>query len=101
MVVVEVVLRVVQVLLIVYLVLLWARIIFELAQALSREWRPRGFLLIVAEVVYTVTDPPIKGLRRVLPPLRLGAVAIDLSILIVMLVTIVLMSIVGAFLVGR
>lgn len=100
MVVVQIVLRVVHVLLIVYLVLLWARIILELVQSVSRNWRPRGPMLVVAEIVYTLTDPPIKGLRRILPPLRLGPVAIDFSVLIVMLATIILMSIVGAFLTG-
>jgi len=99
-VVVQIVLRVVHVLLIVYLVLLWARIILELVQSVSRNWRPRGPMLVVAEIVYTLTDPPIKGLRRILPPLRLGPVAIDFSVLIVMLATIILMSIVGAFLTG-
>lgn len=97
MVVVEVLLRIVHVLLIIYLVLLWARIILELVQAISRQWRPRGFVLVLAEIVYAVTDPPIRLLRRVIPPLRLGPVAIDFSIVITMLAVIVLMSIVGAF----
>ncbi len=101
MVVVQVVLRVVHVLLIVYLVLLWARIILELVQSINRQWRPTGALLIVAEIVYTLTDPPIKVVRRVIPPLRFGPVAIDLSILLVMLTVVVLMSIVGAFLAAR
>ncbi|OJX62094.1 MAG: hypothetical protein BGO95_00160 [Micrococcales bacterium 73-13] len=98
MVVVQIVLRVVHVLLILYLVVLWARIILDLVQAVSRQWRPKGFVLVLAEIVYTTTDPPIRGLRRVIPPLRVGPVAIDFSVVIVMLAVIVLMSIVGAFL---
>jgi YggT family protein len=42
--------------------------------------------------VYSVTDPPIKALRRVVPPLRLGAVALDLSFLIVIVVAYVLLN---------
>ncbi len=60
MVVVQVLLRVDHILLIVYLVLLWARIILELVQAVSRDWRPRGTMLVIAENVYTLTDPPIQ-----------------------------------------
>lgn len=98
MVVVQVLLRIVHVLLIVYLVLLWARIVLELVQAINRQWRPRGVMLVVCEIVYTLTDPPIKAIRRVIPPLRLGPVAIDLSVMILMLAIIVLMSVIGAFL---
>ena len=98
MIVVEVLLRIVHILLIIYLIVLWARIILDLAQALARQWRPRGFLLVLAEIVYTLTDPPIRALRRVIPPLRIGPVAIDFSVVIIMLAVIVLMSIVGAFL---
>lgn len=98
MLVVQIVLRIFHVLLILYLVVLWARIILELVQAISRDWRPRGFLLVLAELVYTLTDPPIRALRRVIPPLRMGPVAIDFSVVIIMLATIILMSIVGAFL---
>ena len=98
MVVVQIVLRVVHILLIVYLVLLWARIILELIQSINRQWRPRGPLLVIAEIVYVTTDPPIKAIRRVIPPLRFGPVALDISILLVMLTVVLLMSIVGAFL---
>lgn len=97
MVVVYIVLRVVHVLLIVYLVLLWARIILELVRAINRGWRPRGAVLVIAELIYTLTDPPIRLVRRVIPPIRLGPVAIDLSVMLLMFAVIALMSIVGAF----
>ena len=58
-----------------------------------RDWRPRGALLVVAEAVYTITDPPLKALRRLIPPLTLGAVRLDLAFLVLMLVTSVLMGI--------
>ena len=95
--VVSIVLRVVHVLLIVFLVLLWVRIILELIQGINRGWRPRGALLVAAEIVFTVTDPPVRLARRLVPPLRLGPVAIDLGPMLVMLATVVLISIVGAF----
>jgi YggT family protein len=63
-------------------VLLLARLVFDYVQMFARSWRPRGPLVVVLEVVYSVTDPPLKALRRVIPPLRLGNVAIDLGFLI-------------------
>jgi len=97
-VVVPIVLRVIHVLLIIYLILLWARIILDLVRTINRHWRPRGAMLVVAEIIYTLTDPPIRLVRRVIPPIRLGPVAIDLSVMLLMFAVIVLMSIVGAFL---
>lgn len=69
----------------VFFVLLIARLVFDWIQVFARQWTPRGVVLVVAEAVYTVTDPPIKALRRVVPPLRLGGVGIDLAFLIVAL----------------
>ena len=62
-------------------------------QVFARSWAPTGPLLVVLEVVYSVTDPPIKALRRVIPPLRLGSVALDLSFLIVMIVAYMLLRV--------
>ncbi|MFM9481484.1 YggT family protein, partial [Streptomyces scabiei] len=64
-------------LLFIYIVLLLARLVLEYIPMFNREWRPRGAMLVVAEIVYTVTDPPIRLLRRVIPPLRIGGIAID------------------------
>lgn len=61
------------------------RLILDWIQVLAREWRPRGPVLLVAEVVYTVTDPPLKFLRRLIPPLSLGAIRLDLAFLVLML----------------
>ncbi|HRC40938.1 YggT family protein [Nostocoides sp.] len=76
-----------------YFLLLIGRLIFEWVQVFAREWRPRGPVLVVAEGIYTATDPPLKALRRVIPPLRLGNVGIDLSFLVLMLGISLLMSI--------
>jgi YggT family protein len=61
------------------------RLVLDWIQVLAREWRPRGPLLLVAEGVYTVTDPPLKFLRRLIPPLSLGAIRLDLAFLVLML----------------
>jgi YggT family protein len=76
-----------------FFVILLGRLVLDWVQAFARDWRPRGALLVVAEAVYTVTDPPLKALRRVIPPLTLGAVRLDLAFLVLMLVTSVLMGI--------
>ena len=81
----------------IFIIIMWARLILELVQMFNREWRPRGPMLFVAEAAYTVTDPPIKLVRRVLPPLRAGGVAIDFAWTIVLLAAIVLSYVVGAF----
>ena len=74
--------------------LLWIRFIVDWVQVFARSWSPSGPLLVVLEVVYSVTDPPIKALRRVIPPIRLGQVAIDLSFLIVIVSAYLLRSVV-------
>ena len=72
-------------LLLLYLLVLIGRLVFDWIQVFSRDWRPRGPLLLVAELVYTLTDPPLNLLRRYIPPLRLGAVALDLGFIILFL----------------
>ncbi len=67
-----------------FIALLWVRFIVDWVQVFARSWSPRGVLLVLLEVVYSVTDPPIKALRRVIPPLRIGSIALDLSFLIVL-----------------
>lgn len=72
--------------------LLWARFILEWVQQISPQWRPRGLVLIIAEATYTVTDPPLRFLRRFIKPLRIGAVAIDLSWTLLLFATYIAMS---------
>jgi YggT family protein len=69
----------------VFIALLWVRFVVDWVQVFARRWSPSGVLLVVLEVVYTITDPPIKALRKVIPPLRLGSIMLDLSFLLVML----------------
>lgn len=68
-----------------YMFVLIARLVIDWIQLLARDWRPKGFILAICEGVYTVTDPPLRALRKVIPPLRLGGVALDLSFLVLIL----------------
>ncbi len=81
-----------------FLVLLWVRFVVDWVQVFARSWSPSGPLLVLLEVVYSVTDPPIKALRRIIPPLRLGAIALDVSFLLVMILTYLLLQLNRSFL---
>jgi YggT family protein len=74
--------------------LLTARIVVELVRAFARDWRPGGGVAVSLETVYTVTDPPVKALRRVIPTVRVGRVGLDLSIMVLLLVVFILMRVV-------
>ncbi len=74
--------------------LLTARIVIELVRAFARDWRPAGGVAVSLETVYTVTDPPVKVLRRVIPIVRVGRVGLDLSIMVLLLVVFILMRVV-------
>ena len=67
-----------------FLLLLFARFVIDWVQVFARSWTPKGVVLVVLEVVYSVTDPPILFIRRFVPPLRLGAIALDTSFIIVL-----------------
>jgi YggT family protein len=90
--VVRLVASVANILLLVFVFVLFARLILDYIPMFNRGWRPRGAGLVVAEIVYTVTDPPIRMFRRVIPPLRIGPVAIDFAFTITLLLCFVLMS---------
>ncbi len=76
-----------------FIAMLWVRFVVDWVQVFARSWSPRGVLLVGLEVVYSVTDPPIKALRKVIPPLRIGNFALDLSFLLVMVIAYVLLYI--------
>lgn len=75
-----------------YLVLLIGRLIISWIQAFSRSWTPTGIVLVIAEAMYTATDPPLRLLRRYIPSLRLGTVALDLSFMVLFVVVLVLLQ---------
>jgi YggT family protein len=88
--------QVLGVLLLLFFVLLIARLVLDYIQMFARSWRPSGPLLVVAELIYTVTDPPLKALRRVIPPLHIGSVSLDLSFLVLFVLVGVARALVGA-----
>ena len=87
--------QLVWILLWLFIGLLLIRLVVDWVQVFARSWQPRGILLVLLEIVYSITDPPIRALRRVIPPLRLGSVALDLSFLIVLLVAYILQNLVA------
>ena len=82
--------------LLVFLILLIFRLVMDYVFMLARSFRPQGPFAIALELTYTATDPPIKAVRRVLPPLRVGNVSLDLAFMVVFFVTLVLMNVVAA-----
>jgi len=77
-----------------YLLLLLGRLIFSWIQAFSRSWAPHGVVLVIAEAVFTATDPPLKFLSRFIPVLRLGSVALDLSFMVLFFAVLILIYLV-------
>ncbi len=69
----------------VFWLLLIARIVVEFIRSFSRDWHPRGATVVILEIIMSLTDPPVKLLRRLIPPLNLGAVRLDLSIMVLLL----------------
>lgn len=94
---VSIIALVVYIALTIFFVLMWARFILDLVRLFARGWRPRGLGLVLAEAVFAVTDPPIKIVRRVIPPLRVGGAALDFAWTIVMLATVILISVALGF----
>jgi len=79
-----------------YLLLLIGRLVFDWVQFFAREWRPRGAVLVLAEVIYSATDPPLRALRRLIPPLTLGQVRLDLAFIILFFAVTIAAQIVSA-----
>ena len=83
-------------LILLYVLVMLVRLVLVYFPLFNREWRPKGFGLVFAEVVYTITDPPLRFFRRLIPPLRMGPVALDLGFPLTMIIVLDLMSITGA-----
>jgi YggT family protein len=80
----------------IYLLILIGRLIIDVLQGYSRSWTPTGLLARVAEVIFTLTDPPLRLLRRYIRPVRLGSVGLDLSYMLLFVLIIVLLAVVSA-----
>ncbi|AEI09157.1 hypothetical protein CRES_0801 [Corynebacterium resistens DSM 45100] len=82
-----------------YILILILRIIIEMVQSFSRQWRPQRWFSICAEPIFVVTDPPVKALRKLIPPVQLGGVGIDVSILVLFFGLQLIMMVLGRILV--
>ena len=80
----EIVGLVIELVLRLFLLLLFARFVVDWVQVFARSWSPKGFVLVLLEIIYSVTDPPIVFIRRFVPPLRLGSIMLDTSFIIVL-----------------
>ncbi|CAM3522409.1 YggT family protein [Isoptericola cucumis] len=80
-----------------FLLVLVVRLVLDWVQFFARDWRPRGVMLVVAEGVYTVTDPPLRFLRRLIPPLTLGQIRLDLAFLVLFIGTSILAQVFASF----
>lgn len=78
-----------------FLFLLIFRLVMDYVFQFARSYEPRGVMVVVLEATYSVTDPPLKLLRRFIPPLRLGGVALDLSFFVLIIIVYILISVVG------
>jgi len=85
--------QIVSSVLLVFLVLLFARFIVDWILVLSRSWRPSGLMAAGLEVVYSTTDPPLKAVRKVIPPLNLGSIRLDLGFMVLLIAVVILRSI--------
>jgi YggT family protein len=89
--------------LIVYLffLVLLARLVLSAVLQYGRRWQPGRGAAAALETVWTVTDPPLKALRRVIPPLRIGNVSLDLAFIVLLVILFVLMEFVLAYLIQK
>jgi len=78
--------------LLVFLILLFARFVVDWVMVLARSWRPSGLVAAGLEVVYSTTDPPLKAVRKVIPPLNLGSIRLDLGFMVLLIAVLVLRS---------
>ena len=81
----------------IYTFVLWARFVLDWVTVLNRNFRPRGFWVVLVELVYTITDPPIRMFRKIFPPIRLGQVALDLGWMLTMISCWILIAILSAW----
>jgi YggT family protein len=89
-------LQIVSSVLFVFLILLFARFVVDWVMVLARSWRPQGVVAAGLELVYTTTDPPLKAVRKVIPPLNLGSIRLDLGFMVLLIAVILLRNLVGA-----
>jgi len=79
----------------IFLLLLIVRALISWVTVLAPRFRPRGIVLVALEAVYTVTDPPLKLVRRVVKPVRVGMMSLDLAFIVLWFVVLVLQHVIG------
>jgi YggT family protein len=85
--------QIVSSVLLVFLILLFARFVVDWVMVLARSWRPSGVVAAGLELVYSTTDPPLKAIRKIIPPLNLGSVRLDLGFMVLLIAVLILKSI--------
>lgn len=78
-----------------FLIVLIFRLVMDYVFQFARSWQPGKVMVVILEATYTVTDPPLKLLRRFIPPLRLGGIALDLSFFVLMIIVYILITVVS------
>ncbi len=91
----NIILPLVYLVLVLFQLTLILRIVYDAVQMFARQWRPKGPALVLATGIYGVTDPPVRLFRRIIPPLRLGGVALDLAFLVLFIIVSILTQIVA------
>ncbi len=79
----------------IFILFMWVRLILDWVRALQPRWRPKGPLLVVAELCFAVTDPPLRVVRRVVKPIKVGGAQLDFAWSIVLILALVLLYVVG------
>jgi YggT family protein len=80
-----------------FLGLMLVRLVVDWTMVFARNWRPKGVVAAILEIAYTITDPPLRALRRVIPPLRLGSIALDLAFILVFVIVGALISVISPY----
>lgn len=76
-----------------FLILLIFRLIMDYVFMFARDYHPKGLMVVLLEITYSITDPPLKLLRRFIPPLRLGGISLDLAFLVLFIIVNILISV--------
>ncbi len=84
---------IISTILLVFLIMLFARFVVDWVMVLARSWRPTGIVAAGLEVVYLTTDPPLRAVRKVIPPLNLGSIRLDLGFMVLLIAVVFLRSI--------
>ena len=78
-----------------YLLILFVRMILDWVMVLSPRWYPRGFVASLIQVIYALTEPPLRWLRRYIPPLPMGRIQLDVSFMVLYAALIIIQVLLG------